>query len=169
MAKMIFKEMAAIGWTLAVASPFLVDVAIAQSAPDAENGRYSLTQVSDGYLLLDTRTGAVSTCTNKGGWICRAVPDERAALDTEIGRLQNENKKLSDQLAQRNGTAPSKTDAPLAKGDSEKKSGKADAFGKAVELKLPAEHAKVVALLDRMWQRLVELAGLVQKRLSEKI
>ncbi len=170
MATMFLKTAAGVRWTLAVISFALIAVRIAaaQSAPDTETGRYSLSQVADGYLRLDTRTGAVSTCINKGGWICRTVPDERAALDTEIGRLQNENKKLRDQLAQRGG-ASAKTDAPIAKGDSEKKAEQGNADGKAIELQLPAEHAKVMALLDRMWQRLVELAGLVQKKLSEKI
>ena len=48
--------------------------------PDNENGRYALSPVTDGVIRLDTRTGAVSTCTNTGtGWACYAVPDERAA------------------------------------------------------------------------------------------
>src|SRR6478735_10416926 len=59
--------------------------------PDTENGRYALSTTPDGVLRLDTRTGAVSTCNNSGtGWACYAVPDERAALDSEIGRLQTE-------------------------------------------------------------------------------
>src|SRR5260370_22592862 len=63
--------------------------AVAQSMPDSENGRYALSPITDGVIRLDTRTGAVSTCTNTGmGWACYTVPDERAALDTEIGRLQ---------------------------------------------------------------------------------
>ena len=63
--------------------------AAAQSLPDEENGRYTLSPVADGVIRLDTRTGAVSTCSNTGaGWACHVVPDERAALDAEIGRLQ---------------------------------------------------------------------------------
>ena len=31
----------------------------AQTAPDSENGRYTFSQVADGMLRLDTRTGAV--------------------------------------------------------------------------------------------------------------
>jgi len=50
--------------------------AVAQSAPDNENGRYALSPISDGVVRLDTRTGAVSTCNNAGsGWACYAVPD----------------------------------------------------------------------------------------------
>ncbi len=58
----------------------------AQGAPDTENGRYTLSPVTDGFLRLNTRNGEVSICTNKNGWTCRLVPDERTALDTEIGR-----------------------------------------------------------------------------------
>lgn len=61
----------------------------AQSMPDTENGRYTLAPVADGVLRLDTRTGTMSTCNAKLiGWACYAMPDEREALDAEIGRLQ---------------------------------------------------------------------------------
>src|SRR5271163_4746830 len=79
--------------------------AIAESMPDTENGRYSLAPVADGVIRLDTRTGTVSTCNNSGaGWACYAVPDERAALDAEIGRLEADNEKLTAQLAAREPT-----------------------------------------------------------------
>ncbi|TKT73890.1 hypothetical protein YH63_005510 [Afipia massiliensis] len=142
----------------------------AQSAPDTENGRYTLSPVTDGFLRLDTRNGVVSICTNKNGWICRLVPDERAALDTEIGRLQTDNKNLREQLAQRD-TVTGKTDTPLAKEDS-RKSAQASPDSKAspdrkVELQLPPEHEKLLALIDRVWDRLIEMAVRLQKRLSE--
>src|SRR6201996_2641942 len=76
--------------------------AIAAETPDTENGRYTLQPSGDAMLRLDTRTGTVSNCTNSGtGWACYAVPDERAALDTEIGRLEADNEKLKAQLAAR--------------------------------------------------------------------
>ncbi len=145
---------------------------LAQAAPDTDNGRFTLSPVTDGFLRLDTRTGAVSTCTNKGGWTCRLVPDERTALDSEIGRLQADNKRLKDQLAQRD-TVSGKTDAPLPKGDAEK-SARAAPDNKAspdrkIELQLPPEHEKLLALLDRIWDRMIEMAVRMQKRLSEKI
>jgi hypothetical protein len=144
----------------------------AQAAPDTENGRFTLSPVADGFLRLDTRTGAVSTCANKNGWTCRSVPDERAALDAEIGRLQADNKRLTDELARRE-TVSGKTEAPLAKEDS-KKSAQAAPEGKAssdrkVELQLPPEHEKLLALMDRVWDRLIEMAVRLQKRLSEGI
>ena len=73
--------------------------AAAQAMPDTENGRYALSPVTDGVVRLDTRTGAVSTCSNSGaGWACYTVPDERAALDAEIGRLLADNEKSKTEL-----------------------------------------------------------------------
>lgn len=152
--------------------------AFAQSVPDTENGRYTLSPVTDGFLRLDTRNGEVSICTNKNGWTCRLVPDERTALDTEIGRLQGDNKQLRDQLAQRD-TVTGKTDAPLGKEDS-RKSAQASPDGKAspdsklspdrkLELQLPPEHEKLLALIERVWERLIDMANRMQKKLSEKI
>lgn len=141
------------------------DCARAQSAPDTENGRYTLSPVAGDFLRLDTRTGVVSTCSNKGGWVCRIVPDERAALDSEIGKLQTENRQLKEQLAQRESTVSGKTEAPLAKDDKKTAEASQDKF----EFQLPADHQKLMALIDRMWERLVEMASRVQKKLSEKI
>ena len=92
--------------------------AAAGPMPDTENGRYTLSPVTDGIIRLDTRTGEVSTCSNNGnGWACYAVPDERAALDAEIGRLQADNEKLRTQLVERDATATGKIDEPLPKSD----------------------------------------------------
>jgi len=90
-----------------------------QPAPATENGRYTLSPVPDGVIRLDTRTGEVSNCSNNGnGWACTLVPDERAAFDAEIGRLQSENEKLKQQLADSSGPASGKADEALPKSDS---------------------------------------------------
>lgn len=74
--------------------------ALAQSTPDSENGRYTFTPTADGVLRLDTRTGSIASCHNRiAGWSCYAVPDERAALDAEIGTLARENAQLKASLA----------------------------------------------------------------------
>jgi hypothetical protein len=144
--------------------------ASAQSAPDTDNGRYTLSPVADGFLRLDTRTGAVSTCTGKGGWVCRVVPDERAALDAEIGRLQHENAGLKDRLAQSDQAVTGKIDAPLAKEDSLKKGAPAQkAERPKIELELPADHDKLMAWIERVWGQLIDMANRMQKKLSEKI
>jgi hypothetical protein len=93
--------------------------ALAQATPDVENGRYTLTPMSGGFLRLDTRTGVVSNCGDKGtGWACYALPEERAALDKEIGRLLAENEKLKAQLAAREPIASGRSLQALPKADS---------------------------------------------------
>jgi hypothetical protein len=80
--------------TLALVS--LATPALAQQSADpatAENGRYSMTPVQDGFLRLDTRTVAMCRLVN-GAPECRLAADERTAMENEIGRLQAENKTL---------------------------------------------------------------------------
>jgi hypothetical protein len=76
----------------------LATPALAQQSADpatTENGRYSMTPVQDGFLRLDTRTGAVAMCRLvNGAPECRLAADERTAMENEIGRLQAENKEL---------------------------------------------------------------------------
>jgi hypothetical protein len=147
--------------------------ATAASMPDTENGRYALAPVADGVLRLDTRTGAVSTCNNTGtGWACYAVPDERAALDAEIGRLQADNEKLKTELAAREPTVPGKIDEPLPKADSLKKPEPKVAEGeRKIEIPLPSDRDmdRMMSFLERAWRRLVEIANRMQKDFSGKI
>ncbi|WOH82470.1 hypothetical protein RX327_04610 [Bradyrhizobium sp. BEA-2-5] len=138
--------------------------AIAQTAPDTENGRYALSPAGDGFLRLDTRTGTVSTCTkNSAGWACYMVPDERAALDTEIGRLQADNDKLKGELAAR---APSgKIDEALPKSDQLKKAEPKAAEGeRKIEIPLPSDQDvdRVMSFLEKAWRRLIDMANRVQ-------
>jgi len=147
--------------------------AAAGSMPDTENGRYTLSPVADGVIRLDTRTGTVSTCNNSGtGWACYAVPDERAALDAEIGRLQADNEKLKTELAAREPTVAGKTDETLPKSDSLKKPepNAADSERK-IEIPLPSDQDmdRVVSFLERAWRRLIEMANRMQKDVSGKI
>jgi hypothetical protein len=147
--------------------------ASAQAMPDNENGRYALSPVTDGVIRLDTRTGAVSTCNNTGtGWACYATPDERAALDTEIGRLQADNEKLRAQLAAREATVTGKIDEPLPKTDSLKKPEPKVADGeRKIEIPLPSDRDldKVMSFLEQAWRRLVEMANRMQKDVTGKI
>ncbi|HXO72525.1 MAG TPA: hypothetical protein VN838_26495 [Bradyrhizobium sp.] len=161
--------MLAAAWVIGLGA---AGAALAQSVPDIENGRYSLAPVADGVIRLDTRTGAVSTCNNSGaGWACYAVPDERAALDAEIGRLQSDNEKLKTQLAAREPTVTGKIDEPLPKTDSLKPAPpKADAERK-IEIPLPSDRDmdRVMSFLEQAWRRLIEMAQRVQKDFSGKI
>ena len=145
--------------------------AFAQAKPDTENGRYALSPTGDGGMLrLDTKTGTVSTCSNSGtGWACYAVPDERAALDAEIGRLQADNEKLKAQLAERDSTVTGKSEDVLPKSDSLKKPEPKVAEGeRKIEIPLPSDRDmdRMMSFLERAWRRLIEMANRVQKDVS---
>ena len=149
--------------------------ALAQTKPDTENGRYALSPTGDGVLRLDTKTGTVSTCTNSGaGWACYAVPDERAAMDTEIGRLQAENEKLKAQLAERDGTVAGKSEDAMPKdampkSDSLRKPEPKVAEGeRKIEIPLPSDRDmdRMMSFLERAWRRLIEMANRIQKDVS---
>jgi len=147
--------------------------AAAEAMPDTENGRYALSPVTDGVIRLDTRTGAVSTCTSSAlGWACYAIPDEREALDQEIGRLQADNEKLKAQLAAQTPTVPGKIDEPLPKGDSLKPPEPKVAEGeRKIEIPLPSDRDmdRMMSFLERAWKRLMEMADRMQKDVSGKI
>jgi hypothetical protein len=150
-----------------------IGAAAAGSMPDTENGRYALAPVADGVIRLDTRTGAVSTCSNTGtGWACYAVPDERAALDAEIGRLQADNEKLKTELAAREPTVAGKIEEPLPKADSLKKAEPKVADGeRKIEIPLPSDRDmdRVMSFLEQAWRRLVDIANRMQKDVTGKI
>lgn len=129
----------------------------AETAPDSENGRYTFSASADGMMRLDTRTGTVSHCSNSAsGWACYAAPDERKALDDEIGRLQAENDKLKAQLA----LAGKSDDKPAGPNSAEKE--------RKIEIPLPSDQDvdRVMSLLQRAWKRLVEMANQMQKDVS---
>jgi hypothetical protein len=173
-----------------------IGFASADPMPDTENGRYALSPAGDGVIRLDTRTGTVSNCNSSpAGWACYAVPDERAAMDTEIGRLQAENEKLKAQLASRDSTVEGKTGEALPKSDrqsapnaaepktsepktSEPKTSepkvaqpKAAEGERKLEIPLPSDQDmdRIMSFVERAWRRLVEIANRMQKDVSGKI
>jgi hypothetical protein len=127
------------------------------AAPDTENGRFTFNQVADGLLRLDTRSGHVSLCSQRvGGWACQAVPDDRAVLEGEIGRLQNENALLKREMIARG--------VPLPGGL------KADKVNPQIELKLPsdADVERVMSFFEKVWRRLVEMVQNIQRDMDKK-
>lgn len=175
---MTARSFPAFSLSLAVAIAAGIGAAAADPMPDTGNGRYTLSPVTDGVIRLDTKTGQVSTCNNNGnGWACYAVPDERAALDAEIGRLQADNEKLRSQLAERDTTVTGKTDEPLPKSDPLKKSEPKIADGSRkieipkIEIPLPSDRDmdRAMSFLEQAWRRLVEMANRVQKDVNGRI
>ena len=122
----------------------------AQTAPDSENGRYALNQVSDGMLRLDTRTGQVSLCAKKDtNWACNAVPDERQALESEITRLQRENGVLKKEMVTRG--------LPLPSGVAGGSPSHPRELNLTVPLPSDAEIDRMMSAFEKMWKRLTDM------------
>ena len=82
--------------------------ASAQKAPEPAAGRFAITAEGDGFLRLDTRSGAVSHCRKNatGAWACvpfneadTALRDEIAALNRRIAALSAELDALASDVA----------------------------------------------------------------------
>jgi hypothetical protein len=133
-------------------------------APATDEGRYTFHRVQDTFVRLDNRTGQVSTCAyGASGWTCQAVPDERTALESEIGRLQNDNAALKKELLARGAPLPggSKPEPPVARAP-EKTPDR--------DLKMPSDEelAKVKSFLGDVWRRLVEMIASLQREIQRK-
>lgn len=137
-------------------------MACAQSAPpESDNARYTFNRVADGYLRLDGRTGQVSICKqHAAGWACQLVADERAALESEIARLQGENAALKKEFIARNLPLPGavKPETPAAKPQEPPR----------VELPSDADLDKVMSFVEKVWRRLLEMITTVQKDMLKK-
>ncbi|MER8833994.1 hypothetical protein NKH98_00970 [Mesorhizobium sp. M0833] len=73
---------------------------IAASAFSEEADRYRLEKSANGYVRMDTQTGAMSLCEERSGQlVCKTAADERAAFQDEVDRLQNSVKALDERVA----------------------------------------------------------------------
>lgn len=181
---------------LGVAACLPAGLAVAEEAQsEGERGRYTMTTTPEGVVRLDTTTGKISTCSGAAGYgvSCYLVPDERAALDAEIGRLQAENERLKAQLAARDQSVTGKIDDALPKDQALPKSdqlqkaepkvaapkgpesksleSKAPDGSRKLEIPLPSDQDmdRVMGFLEQAWRRLIDMASRVQKDVSGKI
>jgi hypothetical protein len=136
---------------------------LAHEPAEGEDSRYTFHRTEDGFLRLDARTGQVQLC-KKGaiGWACRAVPDERAALEGEIARLQGDNAALKKELVSRGLSLPGGAPAepPVARMPEEPRPPK----GPEVE----REMERMMAFIETVWRRLVEMIVTLQKDVLKK-
>jgi len=144
----------------AVAAP-----ACADTTGDTPAPRYSFNKVTDGFLRLDTQTGEVALCRARSvGWACLAAPEDRAVLESEIGRLRRENGALKNELVSRG--------LPLPPGITPEPSddGGRDLTWKNLTWPLPndADVERVVTFVGRMWHRLVEAIAHAQDQVLHR-
>ena len=139
----------------------LASPAPAQTGPaELGDARYQFHRVEDGYLRLDVRTGQVSLCSQRSaGWACLTVADDRAALDQEIARLQNENVALKKALLERGLPLPGgvAVDRPAARDgeDGARPRGNADID-------------RMISTIEKVWRRLVEMIANLHKDMMKK-
>lgn len=81
-------------------APALLVVLAAPPAEAQDAGRYRMERSADGFVRMDTETGAMSRCEERDGQlVCRMAADERAAADSEIERLRKEVEDLGARVA----------------------------------------------------------------------
>ena len=72
---------------------------VAASAWSEEADRYRLEKSANGYVRLDTQTGAMSICEERTGQlVCKMAADERAAFQDEVDRLQSSMKAMDERV-----------------------------------------------------------------------
>ncbi len=136
----------------------LAGAAGAEDAPGGgEDGRFMFKHVEEGFIRLDTRTGQVALCSrHEVGWACQVVPEERAALEAEIARLQAENAALKKALLTHGLDLPggAKPEKPPAQGQNGDRSSQRD-----------TDLDRVMSFLEKAWRRLVEMVANLQRDL----
>jgi hypothetical protein len=164
-----------------IAAALGASAAHAQSAPNqppnSDDRRFQFNQIDDGYLRLDLKTGEVSQCKARAiGWSCLTVADERSAFDSEIARLQGENAALKKALLDRGlplpsgvvaeatppatqppAAAPPATPPPAARND-----------GPTLRMPSDADIDRMMTTVEKVWRRLLEMMGNLQKDLMKK-
>jgi hypothetical protein len=133
------------------------------AAPPAATGRFIFSRVDGGILRLDSLSGQVTLCSQRSaGWVCQAVPEERAAFDSEVMRLTAEVDSLKAEIAAlRARPAPPRPPAELApRGDQNKTS----------VLKLPTDEdiKWARAAIEKVWRQFVDMVADFQKDVQRK-
>jgi hypothetical protein len=90
----------ALAGVVALAAPAWSEGPVTPAAAPAGAGRYALNAARDGFVRLDTATGAVSHCSQEAGvWHCDTIAGEDATLKARLDALTGEVAKLSAAVA----------------------------------------------------------------------
>jgi hypothetical protein len=152
---------------------------VPETAASAEAGRYSFYRRGEDFIRLDSQTGQLSRCGwSATGWSCATAPDERGALESEIGRLQRENTALKRSLLSRGldlppgvladtATTPqSSAEAPRPPADVPDPSRDNNVTGPKPPSEADLDRA--VAYIKNVWRRLVETMIDLQRDIQRK-
>ena len=155
---MISKVFAAVITGICLLAPAWADDAM----PDNSEGRYTFSKVAEGFLRLDLQTGQVSVCSQRAvGWACQAVPEDRAVLENEIARLRSENAALKKDILARG--------LPLPAGAMpEPPAGRNGDRARRPNDDLDRDIDRMIALVGRVWHRLVEAIAHAEKQVFNK-
>src|SRR5580704_11745450 len=147
-----------------IAAPCLLAPAIAQNAaPDSAGGRYVFNKQADGFVRLDTQTGAVALCSQKAvGLACEAAPEDRAVLENEIARLRSENAALKKDVLSH--------DLPLPPGANPEPGAASPMAQNGATLQLPsdADIDRMVAYAGQLWHRFIDAVDRAQQQVLNK-
>lgn len=142
----------------------------AQRPDEGDNNRFTFKEVPEGILRLDGRTGQVSLCSRITEWACRTLADDRIALENEIGRLLDENALLRKQLEEaRRAPVPPESVPPAAATPTPPPAASPAPKQGDRELTLPsdAEMNRMMAFLEKMWRRLLDMAQRTQREMEQ--
>ena len=147
------------------------DTKPSEAAPPApDDGRYTFHRRGEGFVRLDSRTGQVSQCGwSATTWSCKIVPDERVALESEIGRLQRDNAALKNALLASGMELPNGmvAEAPAAPGPVPPGS-VPDPSAKAPVGPSEVELDRAFAFMKNVWRRLVDMMVDLQRDIQRK-
>jgi len=145
---------------LVAAICLLVPALAEDAAPQGGGARFVFNKVADGFLRLDTQTGEVSLCSRHAvGWACEAAPEDRAVLENEIERLRRENAALKKDILSRGLPLPPGA-MPLPPAAREE--------DHVPSLSGNTNIDRMVALVGRVWHRLVDAIAQAQRDIMKK-
>jgi hypothetical protein len=156
--------------------------------PEFGDPRFAFHRIDNAFLRLDLRTGAVASCSqHAAGWACDLLPEERAAFDSEIARLQRDNAILKNALLERGVPLPNsiKPDAPPAaviapvpplaesvprppQSVPPATAAPPRSAGPDQASREDAEIERIVTVMEKVWRRLVEMMVNIQRDMQKK-
>ena len=125
--------------------------------------------MGDGFVRLDSRTGQLAQCGwGPGGWSCKTVPDERAAFENEIGRLQRENAELKKSMLDRGIELPPGVVAEAPVPPPVPPASIPDPSPKEPKAPSDANLDRAVSFMKDVWRKLVDMMVDLQRDIQKK-